>query len=742
MPANTQRGLLKVATELQAQGSIDREGLAGGLTSVARGFAQIGNDVGRIADHAAAVEGAEAGRLAGLDPEFRPTKSMTIRGEAYDQAGIAIYGTRAKERFAADLADAYDKHQADPQALGAALDAKRNSWIGEALPEIRPELELQFEKSRFTYMRQAARAQAARVSAEQTAALQSELGLQLKTLDQRAYALGLDDKADEVLASDIGELTRTLSRRGADGKPLVDPGRTRQILDGTKEQVATARLLGAFERTQGLEAKQAFIDKFREDFAKSEGLAKTYDFEGFKKVERALEADLTRAASQRSAELRVLQGAVKSQSELAKKGFSPPPDELAALKARVAASGSPELAAGLAQAENLLQWQSAARVMPPSQLDQLITAERQRLSKGGATPFETERLALADSLLGNMHTELAKDPLGWADRVGLLPVTPLNFSDEVEVAASLRTRIAEAEQVASYYGQAPQYLRPDEKRALTTLMNEGGAQMLGIADAVAGAAEDRTPAILGELADEAPALAMLAGLNNAAGRTIAARDAADGLAITKSEEGKKLIAGLMPKASELRSSTANVIGDALADMPRSEGAAITLANQIYAPRALRQGKTAFDAALWEQALREALGEHVVNGETYGGIVENDFSSWRSERKIVLPPNVRQGSWRQVIDMITPADLAAADLGNPVGEDGKTVPLERLKNMRLIQMPGVGRYAVAADDGAMPGEERFVYKNRPGDPFVIDLGKLAPRLARRRPDLFLGGGGGS
>lgn len=740
MAANTQRGLLRVATELQGQGSVDHAGLSTGLTSFAANFAQIGNEVGKIADHAASVEGSEAGRLAGLDPEFRPTKSMTIRGEAYDNAGITVYGARAKERFAADLADAYDKHQADPQALAAALEGKRNSWLGETIPEIRPELELMFDKSRFTYMRQAARAQAARVSGEQTAALQSELGLQLKTLDQRAYSLGLDGKADQVLASDIEELSRTLGRHGIDGKPLVAPGRAREILDGTKTQVTTARLMGAFERTQGLEAKQAFIDKFREDFSKSEGLAKVYDFKGFTQVERALEADLTRAASEHNAGQRVLQGAIKSQAELAKKGFAPPPDELAALKARVAASGSPELAEGLAQAENLLQWQSAARVMPPAQLDQLVTAERQRLSSGGATPFETERLALADSLLGNMHTELAKDPLGWADRVGLMHLAPLNFADEVEAAASLRTRIGQAEEVAAHYGQTPQYLRPEEKRALTALMNEGGHAMLGLADTIAAIAEGRTPAILGELFDEAPALAMLAGLNSTAGRTRAALDAADGLALTKSEEGKKLVAGLLPKSTEMRTAAANVIGDALADMPRSEGAAITLANQIYTPRALRQGLTAFDASLWQQSLREALGEHVVSGETYGGIVENDLSGWRSERKIVLPPNVRQSSWREVIDMVTPADLAAADLGNPVGEDGKTIPVPRLKNMRLVQMPGVGRYALAADDGAAPGEERFVYRDRPGDPFILDVGKLAPRLAKRRPDLFLGGGG--
>ena len=356
---------------------------------------------------------------------------------------------------------------------------------------------------------------------------------------------------------------------------------------------------------------------------------------------------------------------------------------------------------------------------------------------GGATPFEAARLDMAEKLLTNMQTELKKDPLGWADRVGLVKLAPLDLSSPENATASLRARIGQAEAVAAHEGVAPQYLRPDEVTSLTAAMADGGPQTLAVAQAIAAGGGDRTPKILAELSKQAPALSMLAGLTNAAGLTPAARDAADGMALMKTPDGRKLVDPLMPKEPETREASLDVVGNALTRMPGAEAAALTLAKQIYAVRALRQGKTIFDSSLYEGALAEALGQQDVGGETYGGVI--DQSGWFSgAHKIVLPPNVKQSSWRQTLDAITPEDLANAGLGNPVGGDGKPIPLERLKNMTLVQMPGLGRYAVTADDGAAPGEENFVSRDKPGQLFILDLPALTPMLARRRPDLFLGG----
>lgn len=737
---NRRRGLLQVATELQHEGSVDRAGLSAGLSSVAASFAKVSDQVGAIADHAAATEGTEAGRMAGLDPEFRPTHSLTIRGEAFDRAGVAIYGARAKERFANDLAGAYEQHQADPQGLAGALDAKRQSWLAESLPEIRPELELMFDKSRFAYMRQAARAQASRIDAESRAALESELTLGMKDAQQRAYALGLDKAADEASASDIAELTRTLGRRGIDGKPLVAPAAASKLIEKTTQEIGEARLIGAYDRLPGLEAKAAFIEKFKTDFGKSEGLAATYDFDGFERLTNKMEAGLSREVTARNAAVRAAGEDIKSLAKRAEKGFPAPPEELAAIEAKVAAAGDPRTAADLQNAKGLLELQEAARSWTPAQIDGVILQGRQRMQSEGASTDQTGRLALLEGLETTMRTELKQDPLGWADRVGVLKVPPLNFSDEVEAAVSLKTRIAQADEVGARYGQEPVYLRPDEKRALSTLVAQGGEQALGLAATFAGVAGEKAPKMMAELFDAAPAVAMIGGLVAEAGPTPAARDAADGLALRKTE-GFQSIA---PSSKEARTQAAGLIGGALSSMPKSETAAIALANATYEIRARRQGVTEFDADLWKQGLREVLGEQTIGGDVYGGVVnQNRWFDGRGDNMIVLPSFVRQDRWREVIDALQPEDIAAAGLGAPVGENGKPVSMERLKGATLVQA-GDGIYALATGDPSSPGAEGIVRTGKPGalDTFRLDLKRLAPILKARRPDLFLGGSSSS
>ncbi len=732
---NRQRGLLKVATELQSQGSVDRTGVAGGLATVASAFGQTANQIGAIADHAAAKEGVEAGRLAGLDPEFRPTRSLTIRGEAYDKAGLEIYGARAKQGFADDLAAAYDAHSGDPQALSEALTAKRNSWLAESLPELRPELELMYEKAQLSYMRQAARVQAARVDAEHRATLESEIALAVKETQQQAYALGLDETAAQANASNVAELARIAGRRGLDGNPLLTPNARRDLIAKATAEANDAALMGAFDRTPGLEAKAAFIEKFKDDFGKSEGLAKSYSFDDFQRLTGKMESGLSKEVTARNALVRQAGQEIRTVASRAEKGFPVPAEEMATIEAKVAAANDAETAEAFRNAKGILELQETARTWSPAQLDQVIAAGRARMQKDGASEDQVARLGLLESLQGEMRKELKSDPLGWATRVGVLDVAPLDFSDADKAAASIRTRIAQAEEVGDRYGQQTVFLRPDEKRQISTIAAEGGEQTLMVAQTIAASAGEKTPAIMAELFDDAPAIAMIGGLVAEVGPVTAARDAADGLALIRSEGFK----GLAPAKTQSRESAVDVLGDALADMPKAETAAVTLANAIYEIRARRQGVTEFDEDLWKQGLREALGERTIGGEVYGGVVENDLSGWHSEPKILLPPFLRQDGWREVIDMLQPEDLTAAGLGQPVGDNGKPIPMERLKAATVIQQAS-GRYALALGDPSIPGAEGFARMRGPAGltTFILDLNALEPQLSKRRPDLFLGG----
>ncbi len=432
---------------------------------------------------------------------------------------------------------------------------------------------------------------------------------------------------------------------------------------------------------------------------------------------------------QEAAEVR---DAVRNFETVAEQGFAPQAGQLEALRARVETSGDGETRQSFAQAESIMRWQDIARKSTPAQLDDFIRGETERLREGGATPFDVKRVGMANQLLTNMRQGLKSDPLGWADRVGFVDVQPVDFSTPENATASLTLRIQQADGVAKRYGVEPKYLRDDEKQALTNAIEQGGDGALDAAGKVAHAAGDRAPAILAEVSKNSPTAAIIGGLVSETGISGAARDAVDGLALRR-EPGFQSVA---PSKTETRGAITSAFGAALSGAPKTETALTDAANAVYEVRARKLQLTQFDAGVWDQALREVVGERQIGEKTYGGIVENDVS-WGSERKIILPPFVAKDSWREVIDTAQQSDFDAAGLGKPVGVNGNPVSLSRLKNATLVQT-GSGRYMLSLGDPDTPGQEQWVMRgDASGQPFELDLYRLRPRLEMRRPDLFAG-----
>jgi len=734
------RGLLRVANEIEARSRVTTDirplpssGAQGALNSVASDLAGIGAKVGQLADHAAAVEGARAGLAAGLDPEFRPTRQMTIRGEAYDRAGLQVAETRMRQEIEADFGAAYQKLSSNPDELFRVLEGKARTWLSNAPEELRPGLQLLMQGKRLEFGRDIARQQAARIAAEQRAALETELGEGLKAIHQRAFALGLDEEADAVLANDLGQLARSLSRTDVTGKRLVSPEAAAKAMSTAREQVATARLLGAFERLPSLDAKQRFLEELDQDFANSRGLAQEYDLQGFRAVRGTLEADLRASRAEASVMNRGLRQEVASVTRVLEKGYAVPPDQLAGLKARILEAGerAPELQADLAAAEDLLQLQVELRQLRPDEIDTVARAMRSQVGQTGANEHQVARIELAEKLADEARKELKADPLGWAERVGLIAVAPLDFSSEEGTAASLKARVAQADEVAARYGETAQYLRPDEARQLGALMTEGGGQTLMLAGAVASAVPEHAERIMGEVGRDAPAVALLGSLVASAGPTGVARDAADGLALKRTEGFK----ALAPTKQQIAQPKSDAIGNALTALPRTEAAAVAIANAAYEIRARRLGLTGFDEDLWSQGLREALGEHEVAGETYGGIFYQDrnWFGFGTGAPAVVPPDVKRDRFGELLDTIRPEDLVDPFDVGPSAADGTPLSLATLRRARLVTV-GPSRYWLALGD--LQDDPQFVMHG--GRPFVLDLGALGDTLRRRRPDLYLGG----
>lgn len=436
----------------------------------------------------------------------------------------------------------------------------------------------------------------------------------------------------------------------------------------------------------------------------------------------------------RAKEIARVRAEVNKFDDAAAKGYAVPADQMRALTSKVASIDDPTLAAELRTAQETLLWQDSARHLRPDELDLFIRQEDERLKQGGATPFDLKRLDMANKLLTTMRQELKQDSLAWADRTGLVKVEPLDFSTPENAQASLGNRIEQVRLVAQRYGQIPQFLRPDERQSLVTMISQGGDETLSVAATIASAAGENAPAIMGEVFKDSPtAAAMIGGLVAETGAiTSAARDAADAMVLERQKDFQRLTG----EPSEIRRRAVDVLGSALSGMPKTESAIIAAANLVYETRARKSGLSEFDSSVWQQGLREVLGERVIGDKTYGGIVDADPSMW-STRNIVIPPDVSQDNWRQIIDGLTPEDLAAADIGLPAGENGKPIPLSRAKGATLVQI-GSGRYALSLGDPDTPGQERWIVRgDAPSQLFELDFAKLKPILSKRYDDLYLG-----
>jgi hypothetical protein len=262
MAVNRQDGQIQISNTIERRGAIGdvpASGYADAARAISGNLAQVSQRIGALADHAAAVEGKDAGRLAGLDPEFRPSKSLTIRGEAYDAAGLQVYETRARQQLNADLEALYDKHSGSPDDLAQALSKKRVSFLSTIPDDLRPDLQTSFDGAALTMSRKALRLKLERDRGEQWAALNSEVEQGLSGLYEQASELGLDGMADQRIGAEMKRLEGVLGRTDPAGQRLISPKQAADIMVKARDRVEQARVLGTFSRLPGLKAQRQFL---------------------------------------------------------------------------------------------------------------------------------------------------------------------------------------------------------------------------------------------------------------------------------------------------------------------------------------------------------------------------------------------------------------------------------------------------------------------------------------------------
>lgn len=355
------------------------------------GLAEIGATISHSLDQAAASEGRVQGRLAGLDPEFRPTHSGTIRGRAFDEAGLQVAETSAKTAMSADMARAHDQFRNDPVALDRELGRIGTAYQSKALPETLPAVKLEADHARLGYMRDASRIQIQQTEHGQIAAFHQETAAAVARIHQRAFQLGLDPQSDGVMAADLDQLRAALSRKGVNGLPLATPEQQQKTLEHAAVSVSNARALGAFDRLGSVAEKEAFLANLDDTFKKGEGFAKVYTFEQYDSLKRHLRAEL-RASKAHDAVLgEGLAADIASIETRGKQGIMVSPEEIAGLRTRAIASGHGDKLGLIDQAERTAGILRDARRYAPEDIEKMAGEWKARINAraaaGGALEF-------------------------------------------------------------------------------------------------------------------------------------------------------------------------------------------------------------------------------------------------------------------------------------------------------------------------------------------------------------------
>jgi hypothetical protein len=187
-----------------------------------------------------------------------------------------------------------------------------------------------------------------------------------------------------------------------------------------------------------------------------------------------------------------------------------------------------------------------------------------------------------------------------------------------------------------------------------------------------------------------------------------------------------------------RTDAASILDTAYQLSNRTRESVLAAADLLYYQRASSRNITTFDPRLYQQGIRDILGESTQGNRTYGGLY---YQNWRGNRDpIVVPPNMRREGVRHALEVLNLWDITDENGLGPVGSDGRYVTMDALRRMTMVSA-GNGVYRFAEGD-PRTGNARWV-TNGAGQPFELDVNRLGGTeknpgpLRQRMPEMYRG-----
>ena len=426
-----------------------------------------------------------------------------------------------------------------------------------------------------------------------------------------------------------------------------------KILLETKNQSFTESTLFDFRQLNSLDEKRDFIEKQRER------LPGLIGEESARTLMNSLNADLGKITTGLKGQATAAEKEIAEARKILLGGGKLNDQQLAALDAKVGGLGEygAEATEDLSKLKRMSMAMQGFRQMPPTQLQDTINTMRTGIAGMGGdgvdTLEEVELLEQAETLLSNMNTQIAKDPLSHAIKLDIVSMQPLDMSllgsqDEglqMQAREQANARIGAGLQAAAHFGTEPTFLTDEEAKAITNVMDNGnvGEQMALLTGLYTIFGEQHVSDVFAQVSKKSPEVGHIAGLIMTGNHQTAA-DALAGMDIL--QQGYKPPEFTPTNVDGIYNEQ---MADAFAFMPDSMIAGKEIAKALYAKRAQRAGLDMFDEKLWSQSISDAFGQSMGMGG-----VQDVFGN-----KLLMPSDVSVEQLETSLNNMTPDDLYRA-----------------------------------------------------------------------------------
>lgn len=646
---------------------------------------------------------------------FRPTNSDTIYGRAYDVAGTRTYLQELDLTMLQDQEAVYEAYKDDPVKLEKAYGELLQAHMKESVfDEIAPEYSLAFRKRAY------ARVQDARDAAEEKRKATdrvSFIGRVEEIENAKSQALAGLDPDSETAPAELERLQGSIDDHydSAVARGLMTVGEAENAKRASRSDMVTGFYAKQASKKTATEIR-TMRDEMTRDYAagKLEGV----NADDWQRIETGL---IAAEKARETQDEKANSDLTKRGEDLAKRvarGLPVTADELARfqLDASTAPNGSTIVASTLTR----MKVSEAIRTLPIGEVEKRLTT----ILGDKATADDID---FARRTIDAHRKDVRNDPIGVAERFGVLPVSPgLPLDGEADpeaVSSAFSERINQAQAAARHFGVAPRYFRPGEADAIEEAVKADPAKGVSIAAGLVDAAGRDARRMLLELGETAPAIAGAGEIVAAGGDPRAARDLVAGYG--PGPDGK---AYPDMKSTKRIPIARDIAGEALAFAPDQVNRLDEQAAAIARKRLADQGidpKSEDARPVFERAFNEAAGATYAGNVQFGGFAGYDPGIRWKERKVLVPPSIRADRFGDVI-----AALEDADIGSVKAKNGKAWAAADFKRAMPVAVAGGYVFALGDPSSAAP----MWIANEKGDPLVLDLANI-PALKARVPEAF-------